>query len=300
MNRIVIIGSSNMDITVLADRRPIAGETILGNGLHMSPGGKGANQAVAAAKLGADVTMVGAVGSDVYGTMILENLQKYGINTDYMVRRDDMTSGTAHITLAEKDNSIIVISGANKSIDATLVDDAWERIEQADLVMIQNEIPLDTIEYVLNRCAEKGIKVLLNPAPAIALPLEWLEKASYITPNEHEFDALYGQAEIPAEIAFLQNQGKLILTMGKDGVGYCEDGLFKKVSAFVVDPVDTTGAGDTFNGALATALVNGKSLSEAIRFGNAAAALSIQKLGAQEGMPTAQGVESFLQARNVQ
>lgn len=294
MNKIAVIGSCAMDITVLADKRPKAGETILGKGLNMSPGGKGANQAVAAAKLGAEVTMIGCIGEDAYGSMIVENLQKYGINTKYLVRREDAPSGTAHITLAEGDNSIIVILGANNLVDETVVDQAWEAISTADLVLIQNEIPLPTIGYILKRCHEGRIKVLLNPAPAADLPAEWLELAAYLTPNEHEFDQLY--KDVPPEITMVANEGKIFITLGNKGVGYCEDGLMKLVPAFKVTPVDTTGAGDTFNGAFAAAIVNGKPISEALRYGNAAAALSIKKLGAQEGMPSRSEVADFLAA----
>ena len=169
MNRIVVIGSCNMDIVVLADKRPTAGETIMGNELHIAHGGKGANQAVAAARLGAEVTMVGCIGEDAYGQMIMDNLKENHINTDYIVTVPDTTTGTAHITLAEGDNSIIVIAGANAKVDQSVVDNAWSAIEQADLVMVQNEIPIPTIEYIVRRCHEANVKVLLNPAPAADL-----------------------------------------------------------------------------------------------------------------------------------
>lgn len=295
MNNIVVIGSCNIDITVLAKKRPVAGETILGDGLNVSPGGKGANQAVAAAKLGAHVTMVGCIGDDPYGQMILDNLQLHHINTDYIVTLPDETSGTAHITLAEGDNSIIVIQGANAKVDAKVVDNAWPAIENADLVMVQNEIPLTTISYITKKCKTAGIKVLLNPAPAAALEADCLTEATYLTPNEHELASLY--PEQSAEETILANEGKIIVTLGSAGVAYGENGSIKKVPSFKVEPVDTTGAGDTFNGAFATAIVNNKSIEEAIHYGNAAAALSILKLGAQEGMPTAEEVAIFLEER---
>ena len=292
MNRIVVIGSCNMDIVVLADKRPAAGETIMGNELHIAHGGKGANQAVAAARLGAEVTMVGCIGQDAYGQMILDNLKKNHINTDYIVTVPDTTTGTAHITLAEGDNSIIVIAGANAKVDQSVVDNAWSAIEQANLVMVQNEIPIPTIEYIVRRCHEANVKVLLNPAPAAELNPEWLELATYITPNEHELSALYPNKT--TEETLLANENKIIVTLGSQGVGYADDGEIHTVSGFKVEPVDTTGAGDTFNGAFATAIVNGKSLADALHYGNAAAALSIQKLGAQSGMPTKDEVDAFL------
>lgn len=296
MNNIVVIGSCNMDITVMADKRPAAGETIMGLGLNISPGGKGANQAVASAKLGAHVTMVGCIGDDAYGRMVLDNLHKYNINTDYLTVIEGENSGTAHITLAEGDNSIIVIAGANAKVDSKVVDNAWDAIKTADLVLVQNEIPLSTIGYITEKCAKNGIKVLLNPAPAADLDSAWLEAATYITPNEHELAALYpGQA---TEDTMLTNEGKIIVTLGKQGVAYAKDGKVHTVPGFTVTPVDTTGAGDTFNGAFATAIANNKSMDEALQYGNAAAALSILKLGAQEGMPTADEVAAFLAKRS--
>lgn len=292
MNRIVVIGSCNMDITVLADKRPTAGETILGNELHIAHGGKGANQAVAAARLGAEVTMVGCVGNDAYGEMIRTNLINNHINVDYLVTLHDVTTGTAHITLAEGDNSIIVIPGANARVDENIVDNAWPAIESADLVMVQNEIPVPTIEYIVKRCHAAHIKVLLNPAPAADLNPDWLELATYITPNEHELSALYPSQDTTETV--IAHSGQIIVTLGSKGVGYGADGELRIIPGFSVKPVDTTGAGDTFNGAFATAIVNGESLDSALRYGNAAAALSIQALGAQEGMPTAEQVSAFL------
>lgn len=292
MNNIVVIGSCNMDIVVTADKRPVAGETIMGNELHIAHGGKGANQAVAAARLGANVTMVGCIGNDAYGEMVRTNLEKEHINTDYLFTLPDITTGTAHITLAEGDNSIIVIAGANAKVDAAIVDKAWPAIEQADLVMVQNEIPIPTIEYIVKKCHSLGIKVLLNPAPAAKLDAAWMELATYITPNEHELSALYPDRDTTETVVAHENQ--IIVTLGSKGVGYGKNGEFHIVPSFKVEPVDTTGAGDTFNGAFGTAIVNGESLDAAIRFGNAAAALSIQKLGAQGGMPTKSEVDVFL------
>lgn len=296
MNNIVVIGSCNIDITVLAPKRPAAGETILGTGLNISPGGKGANQAVAAAKLGAQVTMVGCIGNDAYGQMIKDNLQHYKINTDYLITLDNENSGTAHITLAEGDNSIIVLSGANASVSKEVIDQAWDAIKKADLVMVQNEIPLPTIGYITEKCAKNGIKVLLNPAPAADLEAQWLTDATYITPNEHELASLYPANN--TDDIILANEGKIIVTLGSEGVAYAQDGELRRMRSFKVTPVDTTGAGDTLNGAFATAIVNNKSIEEAVHYGNAAAALSILKLGAQEGMPTAEEVTAFIAERS--
>ncbi len=296
MNRITVIGSCAIDITVIADKRPVAGETILGKGLNMSPGGKGANQAVAAAKLGAEVTMISCVGNDAYGDMIIDNLKTYGINTDYMVRREGESSGTAHITLAEGDNSIIVLLGANATLDRSVIDASWEAIASSDLVMVQNETPIDTINYLVERAEAVGVKVLLNPAPATNLPATCIEKAAYLTPNEHEFNVLCESlSSLEESEIFAKLESKLLITQGSKGVAYCKEEKLELVPAYsVTNVVDTTGAGDTFNSGFAVALVNGKSMEEAIRYGNAAAALSIQKLGAQGGMPTKEEVEHFL------
>lgn len=296
MNKIVVIGSCNMDITVTAPKRPLAGETILGTGINISPGGKGANQAVAAARMGADVTMVGAIGQDAYGDMMLQALKKEKIDTTYLVRRHDAPTGTAHITLAEGDNSIIVILGANATVDAAVVDQAWPAIAQADLVMLQHEIPAPTIAYALEKCHAAGIKVLLNPAPAAPVSEASVRAATYLTPNEHEFATIYPDHDRDELVR--QNNGKLLVTLGKEGVIYGMNNEVQKVPAFTVTPVDTTGAGDTFNGALAAALVKGDPLAEAVRVGNAAAALSVLKLGAQEGMPTLEEVTAFLKQRS--
>lgn len=292
MNNIVVIGSCNIDLTVLASKRPKAGETILGEGLNTSPGGKGANQAVAAAKLGAHVTMVGCIGQDTYGDMMLKNLKQYGIDTTYLVRRDTVPTGTAHITLAEGDNSIIVILGANATVDEAVVDNAWPAIVKADLVLLQNEIPLATIGYAITRCADANIPVLLNPAPAASLNSAWLDKVTYLTPNEHELSALY--PGVSQEEVLRTVKPQLLITLGKRGVGFNNKGTLTIVPGFTVTPVDTTGAGDTFNGAFAAAIVRGETMEQAIRYGNAAAALSIQKLGAQEGMPFEDEVATFM------
>ena len=218
MNRIVVIGSCNMDIVVLADKRPTAGRNNYGQRIaHRSrwqgskpSGGCGSSRC-------REVTMVGCIGEDAYGHMIIDNLKENFINTDYIVTVPNTTTGTAHITLAEGDNSIIVIAGANAKVDKSIVDNAWAAIEQADLVMVQNEIPIPTIEYIVRRCHEANVKVLLNPAPAADLDSEWLKLATYITPNEHELSALYPNQS--TEEILLANENKIIVTLGSKGVG---------------------------------------------------------------------------------
>lgn len=293
MTKLVVIGSCNVDVTVECERWAKPGETIFGKRLTVAPGGKGANQAVAAARLGAEVKMVGCIGDDMYGQLLLKALQANKVDTTYVKVLPGENSGTAHITVAENDNQIIVIKAANDLVAPSLVDEAWEAIKEADMVLLQHEIPAATNAYIIEKCAAAGIPVLLNPAPVAPVPAELLAKVTYLTPNEHEAATLFtglGKAEI-----LDQNQGKVIMTLGSKGVAYAEKGQVITVPGFKVQPVDTTGAGDTFNGAFAVARAAGKSMQESISFANAAAALSVQKLGAQGGMPYLQEVEEMLQ-----
>ena len=292
MGHISVIGSCNMDITVEADRRPGAGETVMGNRLIVSPGGKGANQAVAAARLGYEVYMVGCVGDDAYGKMMLDALTKSGVKTDYVETLDNVTTGTAHITLAEGDNSIIVIKGANALVSRAIIDKDWDMISKSSLVMLQHEIPMDTIGYIIDRCYEAGVPVMLNPAPYMDIPQEWIDKVTYLTPNEHEAALMFDGMD---RDEILKSQaGKVIMTAGGDGVLYGENDEIVHVAGFTVQVVDTTGEGDKFNGAFAVGRCEGMSVKEAIRFANAAAALSIGKIGAQGGMPWRDEVEDML------
>lgn len=292
MGHISVIGSCNMDLTVEADRRPQAGETVMGNRLIVSPGGKGANQAVAAARLGMDVYMIGCVGADSYGDMMLNALRDSGVKTDYVTVLGDATTGTAHIILAEGDNSIIVLKGANERVTKDIVDASFNVISSSDLVMLQHEIPLETVGYIIDKCFEAGVPVMLNPAPYMDIPKEWIDKVTYITPNEHEASLMF-PGESRDEI-LLSHEGKIIMTAGGDGVLYGENGKVSHVEGFKVEVVDTTGAGDTFNGAFAVARSEGKDLKESIRFANAAAALSVGRIGAQGGMPRREEVEELL------
>ncbi|ADH98416.1 ribokinase [Salisediminibacterium selenitireducens] len=283
---ITVIGSINMDMVTEAERAPDQGETLMGTAFQMIPGGKGANQAVAAARLGARVSMIGAVGDDPFADVLTENLKREGVATAGVKRVSGVSSGVASIVLSEQDNRILVVPGANGRVDRALVDEEAERILASDLVIMQLEIPLDTVIYAAKLCKDNNIPVLLNPAPAHVLPDELLETCTWLTPNEMERKAM---GDLPQ--AVLQ---KLIVTEGKAGACFFRNGMEKKVAGHTVDVVDTTGAGDTFNGALAVELAKGRTAEEAIRFANAAAALSVTKLGAQTGMPTEAQVTRFL------
>lgn len=281
-----------MDLVVTSSRRPGAGETVLGDSFKTVPGGKGANQAVAAARLGAEVAMIGRVGDDAFGKDILENFRANAVNTQNVKPVTHLESGTAHIILAEGDNSIVVVEAANREVTPAYVDEAAEVIRNADIVLIQQEIPEETVVHVSTLCAEFGTPLLLNPAPARTLPQEVIDNAAYITPNEHEAEILF-QGMSPAQ-ALRQYPNKLFITEGSKGVRYFDGNEEILVPTYKVEAIDTTGAGDTFNAAFAVALAEGKALQDSIRFANRAASLSVTKFGAQGGMPTRDEVEESL------
>ncbi|KPU56759.1 ribokinase [Bacillus wiedmannii] len=286
MPNIAVVGSISMDLVAVSKKRPKAGETVIGEAFHTIPGGKGANQAVAAARLGANVAMVGAVGNDNYGTVVRNNLENERVFIDYVVPVTDTATGIAHIVLAEEDNSIVVVQGANALVNESVVDRSKDLLIKADMVVLQLEIPLETVKYVLAICEEHKILVMLNPAPAQVLSEDILEKATYITPNEHECRIVLDDFTSPIEDLLAKYPNKLLMTEGSKGVRFHNGTEIVHVPSIAVDVVDTTGAGDTFNGALAVALSEGETLQKAIRFANIAGGLSVTKLGAQGGMPT--------------
>ncbi|MBY0091313.1 ribokinase [Priestia megaterium] len=292
MAKVTVIGSSSMDLVVTSNIRPGAGETVLGESFKTVPGGKGANQAVAAARLGADVSMIGCVGEDHYGKAILENFKSNGVSVKNVKPVTGLDSGTAHIILAEGDNSIVVVKGANDYITPDYVEKAKEKIKEADIVLIQQEIPEETVEYVAQLCQELKVPLLLNPAPARPLKAEVIEQVSYITPNEHEAELLFEGKE--KEEVLKQYPNKLFITEGKQGVRYFNGEKEVLVPSYQVETIDTTGAGDTFNAALAVALAEGMGFEKGIQFANRAASLSVTKFGAQGGMPTRKEVEESL------
>ncbi|MEC0242406.1 ribokinase [Paenibacillus dokdonensis] len=290
MAKIIVVGSSSIDLVVTSSKRPGAGETVLGESFKTVPGGKGANQAVAAARLGADVTMVGRVGDDHFGEAILNNFKFNHVSTDYVEPVTHMESGTAHIVLAEGDNSIVVIKAANNEVTPGYIEQSMDAFNGADMVMIQQEIPEDTVTHVSRVCQKLGIPLLLNPAPARSLDDEVIENAAYITPNEHEAVILFSDLSVSEAIRKYPN--KLFVTEGSKGVRYFDGESEVLVPSYKVEAADTTGAGDTFNAAFAVALAEGRPIVESVRFANRAASLSVTKFGAQGGMPTRQEVEA--------
>ncbi|MBN8234142.1 ribokinase [Halobacillus kuroshimensis] len=291
---IAVIGSSSMDLVVSSDKRPQAGETVLGKAFDTVPGGKGANQAVAAARLGADVYMIGCVGEDTYGEEITANLKKNGVRTDYVEPVTHERSGTAHIILAEGDNSIVVVKGANDHVTPEYIEKAEELLKNSDLVMIQQEVPEETVVHAAELCSRYGVPLLLNPAPARPVPEVVLDQVSYVTPNEHEAAVLFGGLALSEVLQAHQN--KLFITEGAAGVRYHNGRQEVLVPSFPVKAVDTTGAGDTFNAAFAVAIAEGKEMEESLRFANRAASLSVTGFGAQGGMPSRQSVEEGLES----
>jgi len=295
MPRIVVVGSINMDLVTLAPRFPGPGETLLGSRFFTAHGGKGANQAVAAARLGAEVAMVGALGRDAFGDQLHAGLAREGIALDHVARIDDEGSGSASITVAAGENQIIVVPAANARVSPAQVEAARATIAHADAVLVQLEIPLDAVEATLRLARRENVPVILNPAPAQKLPAEWLKLASYLTPNQHELATALGE-DAHTDFRELMRRAPcpVVLTRGGEGAWYRDHAHPEpaRQSGFAVDAIDTTGAGDTFNGALAVFLH--EALPAAVRKACAAAALSVTKLGAQGGMPSAHEVVALL------
>ncbi len=283
MNKIIVIGSLSMDFVVSVEKKPKQGETVFGEDFQTAFGGKGANQAVAASRLGENVEMVGAVGGDEFGKQIIQNLQKQKITIDKVERVTHLPSGSAHITLSEEDNSIIVIPSANNQV--FLQKEQLEKLlDKGSFVILQHEIPQETNEKIIEYCYQHEIPVLLNPAPARTVSPEILEKITYLTPNEHEFKLLFPDEDLST--CLKKHANHLIVTLGSKGAIFNDGQKEQQIPGFSTKIVDTTGAGDTFNGALAVAIVQGLPLAEAVKFANLAASISVTGFGAQGGMPT--------------
>ncbi|GAB2021823.1 ribokinase [Pseudolactococcus yaeyamensis] len=284
MKNVTVIGSLAIDNIISTDVVPNSGETVLGRSFDITFGGKGANQVVALGRLGARPFMVGAVGKDSNGTSVIENLVNHQVNVDF-VGTVPQPTGTAHIILFENDNRIIVVPSANHEMTVkNLKDDFWLLLKHSELVVLQHEIPQETNEAIIKYCDEHHVKVLLNPAPARKISEDLIDKITYLTPNEHELEIIF--PHLTREAVLKKYPQKLIVTLGSKGVAYHDGKKEILVPAFKVKPVDTTGAGDTFNGAFAYALLNELEIESAIKFGNLAASISVQYFGAQGGMPT--------------
>jgi ribokinase len=295
---IVVVGSITMDLVTRTPQIPRIGQTLIGTGFETTPGGKGANQAVAAARLGYPVAMVAKVGTDVYGPQLLENLARAGVDTGGMAQVEG-SSGLAPMFVAETgENSIVVVPGANGTMDRAAVDRQAALIRSAGMVLCQLEIPIDTLSYTLALCAEAGVPVTLDPAPAAALPDAAFSQVAWFTPNETEAAFYVGDGASTEDAAkHLLDKGLrgVVLKRGADGAYVAvADGRAGWVAPFKVKAIDTVAAGDCFNGAFAVALLEGNDPWAAARFANAAAAIAVTRRGAQASMPSRADVDEFL------
>ncbi|MFC2125228.1 ribokinase [Bacteroidota bacterium] len=299
---IVVVGSSNTDMIIKVPHLPKPGETILGGEFTKAAGGKGANQAVAASRAGGDVTFIAKVGDDIFGESAVNGFIDDNINVDFVLKDPEAPSGVAQIFVSEDgENCIAVASGANARLSVEDIRNARHSIKSADILLTQLETPIETISEAVKIARNEGKIVILNPAPAQPLPDELLASLTVITPNETEAELLTGVKVIDEESAsaasaVLKKKGveTIIITLGSKGAFVDHDGEQYMVTGFKVEAVDTTAAGDTFNGALAVALAQKKSFRDAVIFANAAAALSVTKLGAQPSVPALNDIINFM------
>jgi len=299
--RIVVLGSSNTDMVIQAKRLPRPGETVLGGEFVMAAGGKGANQAVAAARAGGAVTFIACLGRDMFGDQALAGFARDGIDVDHVVRDARTPSGVALIVVAQNgENSIAVASGANAKLAPAHARQARRLIASARVLVLQLETPLATVQAAAELAADAGVPVILNPAPARRLPNRLLRCVSVLTPNEREAELLTGirvdrPAGVAAAASALRDRGvpTVVMTLGRRGAYVASGDTARLVPGFKVKAVDTTGAGDVFNGALAVALGEGRPLLAAVRFAHAAAALSVTRLGAQPSAPRRGAIRSL-------
>ena len=299
--KILVVGSTNTDMVVKTDHLPRPGETVLGGTFLMNPGGKGANQAVAAAGLGAEVTFVCKTGNDLFGVTTRQQLAEEGIDTSFVFTDPHEPSGVALIAVDNRaENTIVVASGANASLLPLDINKALAAIDACDLVLMQLETPMPTIEYVASLAAERGKRVVLNPAPAATLSEQLLKNLYLITPNETEAELITGipvrderSAEQAARTIHRAGVRHVIVTLGKKGALLCEGGHCEVIPAHRVEAVDTTAAGDVFNAGLVVALSEGRNLTDAVRFGAKAAAISVTRMGAQASAPYRSEADAF-------
>lgn len=295
MGKIAVVGSINIDYVIEADRLPELGETVLGNHFFLSLGGKGANQAVAASRLGGNVALFGSIGNDENGQIIKGKMQKEKVDLSHLNTIENHPSGAAFIELCDSENRIVVISGANMHTDVSYINSVTAELLKYDVILFQLETPLEMMEHIVPVLAENRKTIILNPAPALKLKEELINKITYLTPNEFEYGLIL-DSEDSMETLLRRYPNKLIITRGTKGVTYFDGDKQIEVPVIIVDAVDTTGAGDTFSGAFAVGISEGKGLYESIYFGNVAAGLSVTKKGAQTGMPYRKEVEQIMKA----
>lgn len=290
---IFVIGSSNTDMVIKADHLPQPGETILGGIFFMNPGGKGANQAVAAARLNGNVTFICKTGNDIFGKQSIQLFEAEGINTRFILSDDKNPSGVALITVDKNaENCIAVASGANATLTPKDIENATAEIAGAAIVLMQLEIPVDTVNWVAAFAAANNVKVILNPAPACELPETFFKNIAIITPNKREAEMLSGinikdmnSAIQAANIIKQKGVATVIITLGDKGALVVTDTITEMITAPFVEAVDTTAAGDVFNGALAVAIAEGLPVLDAVTFACKAASISVTRMGAQASSP---------------
>jgi ribokinase len=293
VKKIVVVGSCNTDMVIKADRLPIPGETILGGTFFMNPGGKGANQAVAAARMGGKVSLISKTGNDVFGKQSVMLYNAEDINTDFIFSDPNQPSGVALITVDSfGENCIVVASGANASLSPNDIDKAAAEVESADLVLMQLEIPINTVEYVAEKAYNKGIRVILNPAPARALSDTLLKHVYMIIPNRSEAEILSGikvndieSARQAADIISARGVANVVITLGAQGALIKENDDYQFVEAVKVDALDTTAAGDVFCGSVCVGLSEGRSIHESVKMAAKASAITVTRMGAQSSIP---------------
>ncbi|MHC4232899.1 MAG: ribokinase [Planctomycetota bacterium] len=298
---IIVIGSSNMDLVAKAPRIPVTGETLTGTDFFMVPGGKGANQAVAAAKLGAEVVFITKLGKDVFASELLENFKSVNINTQHIEQLDGVPSGIAVIAIDDKgQNMIIVVPGANGKLAPVDVDKAQSDIANAAVVVAQLEVPIETVEQAAKIANQNNIPFILDPAPAKPLSDELLSRVDILTPNETEAEALTGikvtdekSADMAADALLAKGVKTVIVTLGEKGLLLATQDSKEMIPNHKVNAVDSTAAGDAFTGSLAYGLARGNSIKDAAVYANAVAAVSVTRYGAQPSMPTLKEVQEF-------
>lgn len=299
--KILVVGSTNTDMVIKTGHLPRPGETVLGGTFLMNPGGKGANQAVAAARLGADVTFICKTGNDIFGANTRRQFALEGLHTEYVFTDEQLPSGVALITVdRHAENSIAVAPGANANLLPLDISRAEAALDDCALILMQLETPMTTIEYVAAEAAKRGKKVILNPAPAAALSEQLLRNLYLITPNETEAELISGvpitdlaSAEEAARKIHRMGVRHVVVTLGSQGALICGELICQVIPALKVEAVDTTAAGDVFNAALVVGLSEGKELPDAIRFASRAAAISVTRMGAQSSAPYRSEVDAF-------
>ena len=298
--KIVVVGSFNADLTSYLARMPKPGETVHGDRFVTGAGGKGSNQAVAAARLGAEVTFIGRVGADVFAELAYEIWDAEGVNRDFVSRDDEYATGVAPILVdSSGENMIVVVLGANTRLTAADIDAARARIAAADVLVTQLEVNLDMVGYALETAKQLGVTTILNPAPAAAIPQTLIDLADYLTPNETELETLSASAgdfAAAARSLLTRPDQTAVVTLGAQGAQIVSNAESLTIPTYAVDVVDTTGAGDAFNAGLAVGLAEGKPLAQAVRFANATAALCVTKPGTARSTPYREAVDALIGA----